>query len=141
MTSRAYGLSGFNSFRTGHQTPMAEEFRKPIRVCKVPGCTTVLSRFNASDTCCKHLGSFDIPDWAEALAEDKNIDELEALAKALAPIKDMRSKCMREQVSARNDEIRAHYREGWSQYKIVKHYHLSRRNVQEIVKYAKGGSK
>lgn len=137
MTSRAYGLSGFNSFRTGHQTPMAEEFRKPIRVCRVPGCTTVLSRFNASDTCCKHLGSFDIPEWAEALAEDKPVVELELLAKTLAPIFDTRCKCMREQVKARNAEIRQHYKEGWSQYRIAKHYHLSSRNVQEIVKGVK----
>lgn len=139
MTSRAYGLSGFNSFRTGHQTPMAEEFRKPVRRCVI--CNAVLPSTNGTDSCCCHMGSFDFPRQMEALVGDKPIAELEALAKALAPIKSTRSKCMREQVAARNEEIRAHYREGWSQYKIVKQYHLSRRNVQEIVKYAKGGSK
>jgi hypothetical protein len=126
---RAFTLGGFNSLRTRPPQPMDPALVPEARHCTI--CGARLSRYNITDSCCCHMGAYDIPEWATALAgSGVSLNLIARLVTGEDPVQHGKPS---SKVRARDRAIRAFYASGkWSERELAAAFGISRPMVQEI---------
>jgi hypothetical protein len=130
------GLRGFASFRTPNT--MHPPTPAPTGVCSNPGCTTRLSAYNLTDTCCAHKGTYNIGPFMAALAEEAEQGQLNAVVSVVSGEAYMaNSKVGRYINRDRDDLIRSFAAKGYTQYDLAKVFDMPRSTIADIIR--KGG--
>lgn len=124
--SRRDGLRGFASLRTHPNVPLQAPVPAKRHCVR---CGAVLSRHNETDTCSPCFGTYELPDWALALAENGvHLDNIAALV-----IEEMAEAPAKRTVRERNELSRKFYGMGYTQYDLAKSFAMPRTSIAEIV--------